>query len=105
MLLGGSKSLWNMGKGEGGRGRGKGAMRKHFRNISYSMGVGSEPLWSMRREKNMCETEEGVSVLIWQISQGDKPFVGWGLGRGVEENEKKRMRWGRLLVRYGEKGE
>lgn len=59
-----------MEDGEEGRGRGKGAMRKHFGNISYSMGVGSEPLWSMRREKNMCETEEGVSVLIWQISQG-----------------------------------
>lgn len=50
---------------EGKEGRRKREMRKLLGNISYSMGVGSEPLWGMRGEKKLSEIEEGVSCLIW----------------------------------------
>lgn len=59
------KILWRRGKRE----EEKGKMRKLLGDISYSIGVGSEPLWGMRGEKKMSETGGGVSCLTWYISQ------------------------------------
>lgn len=40
-------------------------MRGLLGNTSYSIVVGSESLWGMRREKKMSEMEKRVGCLIW----------------------------------------